>query len=345
MKSPMPLGPLMIDIDGIELSSVDQDVLKHPLVGGVILFSRNYESIEQVSRLCKAIHALRAEPLLIAVDHEGGRVQRFRDGFTAIPCMQALGQAYNENKQRGLEQATQVAWLMAMELRQVGVGFSFAPVLDLDYGCSEVIGDRAFSNDKVAAAELAEAFQHGLHLAGMASVGKHFPGHGAVAPDSHIAIPVDERTLADIMQDDVYPFKQLIKAGMNGIMPAHVIYKQVDDLPAGFSSFWLNEVLRKQLGFDGAIFSDDLSMQGASVIGDYEQRARHALNAGGDMALVCNNRAAAESLIDALNGMQVNPESVQRLIAMRPKRMSVKGQLEDNPQWQQSRKTIEALSK
>tara|TARA_R110002111_G_scaffold118736_7_gene181620 strand:- start:56875 stop:57912 length:1038 start_codon:yes stop_codon:yes gene_type:complete len=345
MKSPMPLGPLMIDIDGVELSLVDQDVLKHPLVGGVILFSRNYESIEQVSRLCKAIHALRAEPLLIAVDHEGGRVQRFRDGFTAIPCMQKLGQAYQENKRYGLEQATQVAWLMAMELRQVGVDFSFAPVLDLDYGCSEVIGDRAFSNDKLTVAELASAFQHGLHSAGMASVGKHFPGHGAVTPDSHIAIPVDERSLADIMQDDVYPFKHLIKAGMNGIMPAHVIYQQVDDLPAGFSSFWLNEVLRQQLGFEGAIFSDDLSMQGASVIGDYEQRAKQALKAGGDMALVCNNRPAAENIIDALSGMAINTQSVQRLIAMRPKYLSIKGQLEDNLQWQQSRKTIEELAK
>ena len=208
-----------------------------------------------------------------------------------------------------------------------------------------MIGDRAFSNDKLTVAELASAFQHGLHSAGMASVGKHFPGHGAVAPDSHIAIPVDERSLADIMQDDVYPFKHLIKAGMNGIMPAHVIYQQVDDLPAGFSSFWLNEVLRQQLGFEGAIFSDDLSMQGASVIGDYEQRAKQALKAGGDMALVCNNRPAAENIIDALSGMAINTQSVQRLIAMRPKYLSIKGQLEGNLQWQQSRKTIEELAK
>jgi len=344
MKSPMPLGPLMIDIEGVELSPVDRDILKHPLVGGIILFSRNYDSIEQVSLLCDEIHRLRAAPLLIAVDHEGGRVQRFKEGFTRIPCMQTLGDVYADNKNNGLNYAQQVAWLMAMELRQVGVDFSFAPVLDLDYGCSDIIGDRAFSEDKQAVADIAEAFQQGLADAGMASIGKHFPGHGAVAPDSHVAIPIDERPLEEIIKSDVYPFRQLIQSGMKGIMPAHVIYQQVDEMPAGFSEFWLQEVLRKQLEFNGAIFSDDLSMHGASVVGDFEQRTRQALKAGGDMALVCNNRTAVEQIIDRLNGIEINLDSIERLNKMRPTTSVPSGHIQDSTKWQQCRKTIEGLS-
>ena len=344
MKSPMPLGPLMIDIDGVELSQVDREILQHPLVGGVILFSRNYESVEQVSLLCEQVHALREESLLIAVDHEGGRVQRFTEGFSRIPCMQALGEVYNEQQQRGEEYAQSLAWLMAAELRQVGVDFSFAPVLDLDYGCSEVIGDRAFSADKKVVSAVAMAFQRGLAEAGMASIGKHFPGHGAVAPDSHIAIPIDERPFDDILADDIYPFKELIQAGMQGIMPAHVIYSQLDENPAGFSEYWLQTVLRQQLGFQGAIFSDDLSMHGASVMGDFEQRARQALKAGGDMALVCNNRTAAEQIIDGLAEHQSEPASIQRLMAMRPSRWSLNGDLRDTDNWQSAQKIIQELS-
>ncbi|MGB1702152.1 MAG: beta-N-acetylhexosaminidase, partial [Cycloclasticus sp.] len=335
MKSPMPLGPLMIDIDGVELSSVDREVLRHPLVGGLILFSRNYESVEQVSLLCEAVHKLRAEPLLIAVDHEGGRVQRFKDGFTQIPSMQSLGKVYMDNPTLGYEYAQQTAWLMAMELRQVGVDFSFAPVLDLDYGCSEIIGDRAFSTDKEVVSALAIAFQRGLTEAGMASIGKHFPGHGAVAPDSHVAIPIDERPLEEIMQNDVYPFKQLIQSGMKGMMPAHVIYQQADSVPAGFSEFWLKQVLRQQLGFGGAIFSDDLSMHGASVVGDFEQRARQTLKAGADMALVCNDRSAVEQVIDRLQGYTINMKSVERLKKMRPITPPFLGVIQESQQWQQ----------
>ena len=339
----MPLGPLMIDIDGVELSSVDREVLKHPLVGGLILFSRNYESVEQVSLLCEAVHKLRAEPLLIAVDHEGGRVQRFKDGFTQIPSMQSLGKVYMDNPTLGYEYAQQTAWLMAMELRQVGVDFSFAPVLDLDYGCSEIIGDRAFSTDKEIVSALAIAFQRGLTEAGMASIGKHFPGHGAVAPDSHVAIPIDERPLEEIMQNDVYPFKQLIQSGMKGMMPAHVIYQQADSVPAGFSEFWLKQVLRQQLGFGGAIFSDDLSMQGASVVGDFEQRARQTLKAGADMALVCNDRSAVEQVIDRLQGYIINMKSVERIKNMRPITPPFLGVIQESQQWQQCRKTIDRL--
>jgi len=344
MKSPMQLGPLMIDIDSVELSAVDRDILQHPLVGGVILFSRNYESIEQVTFLCEQIHSLREETLLIAVDHEGGRVQRFIDGFSRIPCMQALGEVYTEEPQLGLVYAQQLAWLMAAELRQVGVDFSFAPVLDLNYGCSEVIGDRAFSNDKQVVSALALAFQEGLNDAGMASIGKHFPGHGAVAPDSHVAIPVDERPFDEIFQQDIYPFKALIEAGMKGVMPAHVIYSQLDDKPAGFSEYWLQTVLRQQLGFQGAIFSDDLSMQGASVVGNYEQRARQALNAGGDMALVCNNRSAAEQIIDGLKVVETSEKSLQRLLAMRPSPVVTKEALRETARWQAAQEIIGVLA-
>jgi beta-N-acetylhexosaminidase len=224
------------------------------------------------------------------------------------------------------------------------VDFSFAPVLDLDYGCSEIIGDRAFASDKQVVADVAEAFQQGLTEAGMASIGKHFPGHGAVAPDSHIAIPIDDRPIEDIMQNDVQPFKQLIKSGMKGIMPAHVIYQQVDEMPAGFSEFWLQSILREQLGFEGAIFSDDLSMHGASVVGDFEQRARQALKAGGDMALVCNDRPAAEKIIDGLSGLEINAQSIVRLNRMRPTQAAIAGNIQDSRRWQHCRRVIEEIS-
>lgn len=345
MKLPMPLGPLMIDIDGAELSQVDQEILRHPLVGGVILFSRNYEDKQQVTELCRRLHALRGEPLLIAVDHEGGRVQRFREGFTRIPCMQKLGDLYEENHQQGLDTAEQVAWLMAAELREVGVDFTFAPVLDINYGCSEVIGDRAFSNDKKILACLAASFQKGLKSAGMVSIGKHFPGHGAVAPDSHVDIPIDERAYEQIIEEDVYPFKQLINDGMDGVMPAHVIYQAVDELPAGFSPFWIQKVLRGDLGFNGTIFTDDLTMHGASVIGDYEQRARQALKAGCDMALVCNNRDAAEHIIDALSGeVIISDESRKRILAMRAKGFAESGRVLQSEKWRLALRAIESLA-
>jgi len=341
----MPLGPLMIDVDGLELSEFDKEILCHPLVGGVILFSRNYECVEQVSNLCHQIHGLRDEPLLISVDHEGGRVQRFREGFTRIPCMQKLGELYGDNQEKALQAAENVAWLMAAELHEVGVDFTFAPVLDINYGCSEVIGDRSFSGDKKTLAYLASSFQRGLKGAGMVSIGKHFPGHGAVIPDSHIEIPIDERPYETIMAEDVYPFKQLIKEGMDGVMPAHVIYQSVDELPAGFSPFWIQTVLRGELDFQGTIFSDDISMHGASVIGDYEQRARQALKAGCDMVLVCNNRVGAEQVIDALSS-NCSPEddSVKRLSTMRAKSFVESGHVRQSSKWQLAQQTIEMLA-
>jgi beta-N-acetylhexosaminidase len=345
MKSPMPLGPLMIDVDGLELSESDKEILCHPLVGGVILFSRNYESTKQMSDLCQQIHGLRNEALLISVDHEGGRVQRFREGFTRIPCMQKLGELYDVNQAEALQAAENVAWLMAAELHEVGVDFTFAPVLDINYGRSEVIGDRSFSGNKKTLAQLASSFQRGLQKAGMVSIGKHFPGHGAVIPDSHIEIPIDERAYETIVEEDVYPFKQLIKEGMDGVMPAHVIYQSVDELPAGFSPFWIQTVLRGELGFKGTIFSDDISMHGASVIGNYEQRARQALKAGCDMVLVCNNREGAEQVIDALSSnTTLKGVSSTRLSEMRSNGFAESGHVRESNKWQLAKKTIEMLA-
>lgn len=311
----MTLGPVMLDILGTELGVEDVGRLKHPLVGGVILFSRNYRSPVQIAQLTATIHALRTPPLLIAVDHEGGRVQRFREGFTRIPCMRVFGAVWDEHPQRARTLAQQAGFVLASELRASGVDFSFTPVLDVDFGASSVIRDRAFHRNPQAIAELAHSLMLGLKQAGMAAVGKHFPGHGFVRGDSHLEVPVDERDLADLELDDLVPFRQMIDFGMSAVMPAHVIYPKVDRVPAGYSPVWLKDILRGRFGFNGVIFSDDLSMEGASVAGGVVQRAEAALAAGCDMVLLCNNPAAADELLAGLSwGMPA--VSLARLVRM-----------------------------
>jgi beta-N-acetylhexosaminidase len=296
---PLPLGPVMLDVAGTRLEPEDIDRLLHPLTGGVILFARNYESGPQVAALCAAIRALREPQLLIAVDHEGGRVQRFRKDFTPIPPMRLLGRLWERDPDYASRAARQAGLLIALELGACGVDFSFTPVLDLDFGSSTVIGDRAFHRDPDIVTRLAGALIDGLQAGGMASVGKHFPGHGFVTADSHVAVPVDERALSELEQEDLVPFARLASR-LSGIMPAHVIYPAVDPAPAGFSVAWLQNVLRDKLGFRGVIFSDDLTMEGASVAGSIGERAEAALAAGCDMVLVCNQPAQAQRLLEAL---------------------------------------------
>lgn len=312
----MGLGPVMLDVAGTQLTSEDETRLLHPLTGGVILFRRNFESVTQLAELTATIRALRPTPLLIAVDHEGGRVQRFREGFTHIPAMRELGKIWDDHPQRARHLAHQAGFVLAAQLRGCGVDFSFTPVLDVDHGQSSVIGDRAFHSDPQAIAELAHHLLLGLKQAGMHTVGKHFPGHGHVVADSHLAIPVDERSFVDIELCDMVPFRQMIAFGLTAVMPAHVIYPAVDSRPAGYSPVWLKEILRGQMGFEGCIFSDDLSMEGASVAGGIVQRASAALNAGCDMVLVCNKPESADELLDGLH-WEMPVTSRARLIQMR----------------------------
>lgn len=319
------IGPIMLDVEGLTLAPHEKEIINHPNTGAVILFSRNYESPEQVTELIANIRAARQGDLLIAVDQEGGRVQRFQNGFTRLPPASCYAQAP--------ELAEPAGWLMASELLAVGVDFSFAPVLDIDCGISEIIGNRSFSTDHELTTRLSSAFRKGMHAAGMAATGKHFPGHGAVALDSHLTLPVDERDLDSIRNKDLLPFKQLIAEGLEGIMPAHVLYPNIDANPAGFSPFWIQQILRKELSFNGTVFSDDLSMEGAASVGDFPERARLAQQAGCDMILVCNNPRAAEQVLDSLPITQ-DPLREQRLNSMRGKPQMNLVQLMNCEKWQ-----------
>ncbi|MBA6291540.1 beta-N-acetylhexosaminidase [Colwellia sp. MB3u-70] len=331
------MGPVMFDVQGTSLSQEDKEILQHPLIGGLIFFTRNYQSPEQMADLSQQIRMVAKKPMLLAVDHEGGRVQRFREGFSLIPAMGKLWRMSEQNIALAKELAKQSAILMALEVQAVGIDISFAPVLDIN-NISDVIGDRAFHQQPDYVTELAEAFISGLHLVGMKATGKHFPGHGSVKADSHIDLPIDSRTSAEIFQQDLIPFKQLISKGkVDALMPAHIIFPDVDPQAVGFSRYWLQNILREQLGFNGVIFSDDLSMQGAASIGGYIERAEAAQVAGCDMLLLCNNRDGCVEVLDNAN-ISTSLVSSGRLdkLLKTPDKNTNFSRLKENLVWQQA---------
>lgn len=336
----MALGPVMLGLEGVELTAQERELLSHPLVGGVILFTRNYQSPAQVAALTTAIHALRQPRLLVAVDHEGGRVQRFRDGFTRLPAVRRLGEMYDQDRMRAKQLARVTGWLMAAELRAVGVDLSFAPVLDLEHGVSGIIGDRAFHHDPESVADLAHAYVSGMQKAGMEAVGKHFPGHGGIAADSHLELPVDPRPLAALETADLLAFERMTHYGLAALMPAHVVYPAVDEQPAGFSARWLKGILRQRLEFQGVIFSDDLDMAGAQIAGSPPERASAALAAGCDMVLACNDRRAAIAILDHLR-YAPDPVTQVRLIRLHGRGHPTVERLRHNPVWQRAVRLVQ----
>jgi beta-N-acetylhexosaminidase len=297
MNTSLPRGPLMIGIEGATLCDADRERIAHPLVGGVILFTRNYADRAQLAELTADIRALRTPAPIIAVDHEGGRVQRFRDGFSCPAPMRTLGELWDRDVAAAAREAKRVGWTLASELRACGVDLSFTPVLDLDFGASTIIGDRAFHRNPNAVAHLASALREGLAAGGMAACGKHFPGHGYVAADSHTDVPVDDRPLDALVADDLVPFAALAHQGLEAMMIAHVVYPAIDDVPAGYSRAWCTTLLRERFRFDGLVFSDDLGMAGAHTAGDIVARAEAAIAAGCDVALTCNEMDAADELL------------------------------------------------
>ena len=339
----MTLGPLMVDLEGSTISETEKKLLLQPEVGGIILFSRNFESVEQITALVDEVHRLRSPRLLISVDHEGGRVQRFHDGFSRIPAAAVYARIAKGDLDQARQLAENAGWLMAVELRACGIDFSFAPVLDLAHGLSGVIGDRAFHNKPTTVATLAYAFMHGMNKAGMQAVGKHFPGHGGVIEDSHVATAVDKRPLEELMQSDIVPFQYMIEHKLAAIMPAHVIYEKVDEKPAGYSSFWINDILRRRLGFQGVIFSDDLSMKAACIVGGFGERADAALTAGCDMALVCNHLDGAIEAAEYIKGY-TNPTSQLRLVRMHGTHEIDWAALKQSEHWQEVSAQITTLN-
>lgn len=311
----MSLGPVMIDLVGECLSERERDWLTHRAVGGVILFSRNFRDRAQLHDLVDDIHAVRNPSLLVAVDQEGGRIQRFRSGFSALPSMRAIGRLFDQSPEAAAEAAAQVGWLMAAELRACGIDMSFAPVVDVDRGLAEVIGDRAFHVSAAAVAELSAALMRGMRSGGMMATAKHFPTHAGAVADTHKALAVDNRDYADLI-DDLEPYRHLIAAGLHAVMVCHVVFARLDSRPASLSEWWINAQLRRELGFTGAVVSDDLSMQGLSAAGDIVQRAQLALEAGSDMVLVCNDTEAIPRVLDALEHYN-NPAAQLRLMRLR----------------------------
>ena len=337
----MTLGPLMIDLTGPALEGAEREMLEHPLVGGVILFSRNYTDPAQLTALVNAIHAARSPPLLVAVDHEGGRVQRFREGFSALPSARRIGREFDLAEKSGLELAREMGWLMAAELGACGVDLSFAPCVDIDHGVS-FITDRAFHNRPQAVSQLASAYVQGMREAGMAATAKHFPGHGAVTADSHATLPVDRRELADL-DGDLMPYRRLIPNGLPAVMVGHLLFPAVDARPASFSHRWIGQVLRGELRFQGAVFTDDLSMGGAVAYGDIVTRAQQALAAGCDMLPVCNARAAVETLLHALKAAQA-PASGVRLARLHGRDRQTPEALRASQRWRDAQKRLAACA-
>ncbi|MGB5347472.1 MAG: beta-N-acetylhexosaminidase [Woeseia sp.] len=335
----MALGPVMLDVDGLALTPADRELLRQPAVGGVILFSRNYESPSQLNDLVSEIRALRRPPLLIAADYEGGRVQRFRDGFTPIPPMRSLGRHYDSDPAAAIAMAKTCGWLIGAELRAMGIDLSFAPCVDLDWGVSDVIGDRSFHRKPRAVSELSLSLVRGMREAGMSAVAKHFPGHGAVVADSHEKLPVDRRPYSVVL-DDMQPYEKLVQNRiLAGVMLAHIVYPEMDAQPAGFSEFWIREQLRKQIGFDGAVFSDDLGMKAAADYGTMTQRARLALQAGCDMVLICNDRPAARTAVAKLADYS-NPLSLVRLARLHGVGAPLRETLQASNEWQDAQRSL-----
>jgi beta-N-acetylhexosaminidase len=340
----MSLGPLMIDLAGTQVAAEEYPLLRHPLVGGVVLFSRNYLNPAQLSQLVGAIHAERSPPLIVAVDQEGGRVQRFREGFSRLPPARRIGHQYDLDPRAGVALARAVGWLMAAELRAHGVDISFAPDVDLDLGVSEVIGDRAFHKSPEAVAQLSLGWMQGMRDAGMAATAKHFPGHGAVVADSHLSLPVDRRPLVDLT-GELAPYRRLIANGLPAVMVAHVLFSAVDPAPASLSSLWIRDVLRGELGFQGVVFADDLSMGGAAAAyGDILTRARQALAAGCDMLPVCNNRPSVIELLDQLD-CDPQPASSLRLVRLHGRaRPPGRAELQVTPEWAGARERLAGVA-
>jgi len=335
----MTLGPLMIDLEGTAVTAEEREMLRHPLVGGVILFTRNYVDPAQLAGLVADIHAARNPPLIVAVDHEGGRVQRFRDGFSALPPPRRIGHEYDANSRCGLELARSMGWLMAAELRSHGVDLSFTPCVDIDHGVS-FITDRAFHRNPDAVAALAIAYAHGMRDAGMAATAKHFPGHGAVVADSHLTLPVDRRELADLT-GDLTPYRRLIANGLPAVMVAHILFPAVDDAPSSLSARWIRDVLRGEMRFQGVVFADDLSMGGAAAaFGDVVTRATRALSAGCDMLPVCNQRASVVELLDHLRA-EPAPASGLRLVRLHGRGSWSPEELKTRPEWQRAQEWLQ----
>lgn len=337
----MAAGPLMLDLEGTSLSDEECELLLQKPVGGVIFFARNISSQQQFLALTAQVSALRPE-LLLAIDQEGGRVQRLREGYTILPPMQKLGSLFAQDSERGAQLLRNTGWLLAVEMIASGLDFSFAPVLDLDSNHCEVIADRSFSLDPAIASAAAGYFIDGMAEAGMAATGKHFPGHGGVKADSHLEIPYDSRSLAQLQSRDLLPFKAL-SPKLQGIMPAHIVFPEVDAKAVGFSSYWLQHILREELAFNGVIFSDDLSMKGADQLGSYAEKAEAALSAGCDMVLVCNNRQGALEVLDFLQA-SAEPYSRPRLAVMKAQQQWQWAELVKAERWLATREALAALS-